>query len=177
MVGRIYYNRVTVFELERISTDAIPGALEKAERYRLLNEPLMAESICLDILEIDEENQQALVTLILALSDQFGHSAASELSRVRDLLRQLTDEYERTYYAGIIAERRATALLEQGGGRRGYVAYELYREAMGWYEKARTLAASGVDDPILRWNTCARLIRKYPHLRPAPEDPGEHMLE
>ncbi len=166
-----------MFELERISTDAIPGALKKAERYRLLNEPLMAESICLDILEIDENNQPALVTLILALSDQFGRSAPTELARVRDLLRRVTDEYERAYYAGIVAERRATALLEQGGGRRGYVGYDLYREAMGWYEKARTLAPAGVDDPILRWNTCARLIKKHPHVRPAPEDPGEHMLE
>ena len=40
-----------MFELERISIDAVPAALEKAERYRLLNEPLMAESICLDVLE------------------------------------------------------------------------------------------------------------------------------
>jgi len=166
-----------VFELERISTDAIPGALKKAERYRLLNEPLLAESICLDILEVEPGNQQALVTLILALSDQFVRSASSELSRVRDLLRQLADEYERAYYSGIVAERRATALLEQGGGRRGEVAYELYREAMGWYERARLLAPAGVDDPILRWNTCARLIGKYPHLRPAPKEPGEHMLE
>ena len=164
-------------ELKPLRKEAIPAALERAMRYRLLNESRAAESICLDILEVDEENQQALVTLILALSDQFGHSAASELSRVRDLLRQLADEYERAYYAGIVAERRATALLEEGGGRRGYVAYDLYREAMGWYEKARTLAPAGVDDPILRWNTCARLIKKYPHLRPEPNEPGEHMLE
>ena len=42
-----------VFELERISSEAVPGALEKAERYRLLNESLGAESICLDILPVD----------------------------------------------------------------------------------------------------------------------------
>ena len=166
-----------MFELERISKDAIPGALEKAERYRLLNEPLMAESICLDILEVDPENQRALVMLILALSDQFSSGNPSELARARELLPRLTAEYERAYYAGILAERRATALLEQGVGRRGYVAYDLYREAMNWYEQARKLAPADVDDPILRWNTCARLIKKHPHVRPAPEDTGEHMLE
>ncbi len=166
-----------MFELERISKQAIPGALAKAERYRLLNEPLMAESICLDILEIDPDNQAAIVTLILALSDQFSHAAPSELAKARDLLRRLTDEYDKAYYAGILAERRATALLEQGGGRRGHVAYELYREAMNWYEQARSLASSDNDDPILRRNTCARLIKKYPHVRPAPDDPAEHMLE
>ena len=33
------------FDLKSISTDAVPKALEKAERYRLLNEPSLAESI------------------------------------------------------------------------------------------------------------------------------------
>ncbi len=166
-----------MFELERISKQAIPGALEKAERYRLLNEPLMAESICLDILEVEPENQAAIVMLILALSDQFSSAAPSELAKARDLLRRLTDEYDQAYYAGILAERRATALLEQGGGQRGHVAYELYCEAMDWYQKARSLAPANHDDPILRWNTCARLIKKYPHVCPAPDDPTEHMLE
>ena len=35
------------------SKDAVPAALAKAERYRLLNEPGEAESICLDVLQID----------------------------------------------------------------------------------------------------------------------------
>ena len=34
-----------MFELKRLSTAAIPGALSKAERYRLLNEPEEAQSI------------------------------------------------------------------------------------------------------------------------------------
>ncbi len=166
-----------MFELERISMEAVPAALEKAERYRLLNEPLQAESICLDILAVDEENQKALVILLLALSDQFTSGNPSELAQTRALLPQLHDEYEREYYAGIISERRATALVEQGGGRRGYAAYNLYREAMDWYVKARKHAPHGVDDPTLRWNTCARLIDKHPHVRPAPDDPTELMLE
>ena len=40
-----------MFELKPLSQDAIPKALERADRYRLLNEPAEAESICLDILE------------------------------------------------------------------------------------------------------------------------------
>jgi hypothetical protein len=35
----------------------IPGALQKTEGYRLLNDPSAAESICLDILEVDPVNQ------------------------------------------------------------------------------------------------------------------------
>ena len=166
-----------MFELERISKESVPAALEKAERYRLLNEPLQAESICLDILEVDSENQKALIILLLALSDQFTSGNPSELAQARELLPRLHDAYERDYYAGILSERRATALVEQGGGQRGYAAYNLYREAMDWYEKARKLAPSDVDDSILRWNTCVRLIDKHPHVRPAPDDPTELMLE
>jgi hypothetical protein len=60
-----------MFQLKPLSRDAIPGALAKAERYRLLNEPGEAESICLDVLQIEPSNQDDLVTLILALTDQF----------------------------------------------------------------------------------------------------------
>jgi len=168
---------VTVFKLERISTGAVPAALDKAERYRLLNEPLQAESICLDVLEVDPTNQKALVTLILALSDQFTSGNPANLKEARERLAQLTSEYDRAYYAGLLAERRATALLEQGGGQRGYVAYELFREAMDWFQKARVIAPAGNDDAVLRWNTCARLIMKHPHVQPAPEDRAHHMLE
>ena len=59
-----------MFELKPLSKDAIAGALAKAERYRLLNEASEAESICLDVLNIDPANQDALVTLLLALTDQ-----------------------------------------------------------------------------------------------------------
>ena len=58
------------FELKPISHDSVTGALAKAERYRLLNEPNQAESICCDILEVEPDNQQALISLILALTDQ-----------------------------------------------------------------------------------------------------------
>ncbi|MGH9042039.1 MAG: hypothetical protein ACRDZ3_17605, partial [Acidimicrobiia bacterium] len=69
--------------LKRISKVAIPEALAKAERYRLLNEPNQAESICLDILEVDPKHQQALVTLILAMTDQFGTERARGAQDVR----------------------------------------------------------------------------------------------
>ena len=56
-----------MYELKPISREAIPRAIQKAERYRLLNQSWAAESICLDILEVDPENQQVLVMLVLAL--------------------------------------------------------------------------------------------------------------
>src|ERR1700761_6663064 len=99
--------------LKRLSKDAIPGAHEKAERYRLLNEPVQAESICLDILEVDPEDQRALVTLLLALTDQFGQRYRMSDVRPQDIIARLSSEYARKYYAGIVAERQANAVMDQ----------------------------------------------------------------
>ena len=65
-----------MFQLKPLSPEAVPAAIEKAMRYRLLNEPAEAESICLDVLEIDSTNQRALVILLLSITDQFGRRAA-----------------------------------------------------------------------------------------------------
>src|ERR1700719_3896644 len=96
-------------ELKQLSKEAIPAALEKAERYRLLNEPAEAESICLDVLKTDPENQQAIVTLLLAVSDRFSKGYGVSDTQARELLVRLKGDYERVYYAGILAERRAKA--------------------------------------------------------------------
>src|SRR5687768_15181480 len=53
--------------LKKMHADAVPAALKKAEHYRLLNEPMQAESICRDILEVDPGHKQAIITLVLAL--------------------------------------------------------------------------------------------------------------
>ena len=60
-----------MFDLKKIHIDAVAQALERAHFYRLLNEPGAAESICLDVLDIDPENQDGLVTLLLAITDRF----------------------------------------------------------------------------------------------------------
>ena len=45
-----------MFQLKPLSREAVPAALEKAVRYRLLNEPEQAESSCLDVLLVDPKN-------------------------------------------------------------------------------------------------------------------------
>src|SRR5438093_1326141 len=147
-----------MFELKPLSVDAIPAALEKAMRYRLLNEPAEAESICLDILRTDPENQEALAILVLALTDRFDKSYAVGDSEAREIVARLRNEYERAYYSGIICERRAKAYLHRGSGGSGVNAYEKLREAMHYYERAEALRPPGNDDALLRWNTCARII-------------------
>lgn len=156
-------------ELKPIREEAIPKALEKAERYRLLNEPAQAESICHDILRIDPTNQPALITLLLALTDQFDRGLPA--NQPKELLPRLHDEYERAYYAGIICERKARAQLNQGWPGARFVAYDLFYEAMGWYEKAEALRPPDNDDTTLRWNACVRTISDR-HLEPRAEEPS-----
>lgn len=149
-----------MFELKPLSRDAVPAALEKAMRYRLLNEPGEAESICHDVLAIDPNNQLALVTLLLAMTDRFGKSYSIGVVRIQEVLQRLNDSYERAYYAGIVEERRAKALLHQGGPGSGFDAYEFLREAMECYQKAEAIRPPGNDDALLRWNACVRIIRE-----------------
>ncbi len=143
-----------MFELKKLSPDAIPAALEKANRYRLLNEPGAAESIYLDVLEIDPDNQDALKNIVLAMSDRFGKDYAIGDARVTEYLMRIHGDYERTYYSGIMYERRAKATLAKGG----IGAYELFRQAMECFETAEAMRPAGNDDSILRWNGCARVI-------------------
>jgi hypothetical protein len=81
-------------DLKPISKAGIPAALQKAERYRLLNDPTAAESICLDILAVEPDNQQAIVMLVLAISDQLDTSEDA-VPRARAELSRLKDEYKR----------------------------------------------------------------------------------
>ncbi len=145
-------------ELKPLSKEAIPTALEKAERYRLLNEPAEAESICLDVLRADPENQAALITLLLAVTDRFGKGYGVSDTQAKELLSRVKGEYERAYYTGILAERRAKAKLAQGTPGSKYYAYDGFRDAMSWFEKAEAVRPPGNDDALLRWNTCARII-------------------
>jgi hypothetical protein len=158
-------------ELKPITREGIQAALQKAERYRLLNDSSAAESICLDVLEIDPENQPALVTLLLSITDQFGDELSDGVQRARDVLPRLKDDYKRAYYAGIICERRAKAQLHRSALGAADVAAEWFHEAMGWYERAEALRPAGNDEAILRWNTCVRLLGRHePSGRSAPRD-------
>ncbi len=166
-----------MFELKPISRDAIPRAIQKAERYRLLNQSWAAESICLDILEVDPDNQQVLTMLVLALTDVQGGVAQSGMKRAREILARIRDDYQRTYYSGMISERRGQVLLAQGGMGSGPMAYELLREAMDLYEKAEAIRPEGNDDSLLRWNTCARVLHANRHLAPGGDGGYEPSLE
>jgi len=165
-----------MFELKHLSREAVPKALERAERYRLLNEPGEAESICIDVLRVEPDNGQAIVMLLLALTDLFEEDRARALSRSRELLPRLADDYSRAYYAGIICERWAKASLKRSVPSSRDAAYQSFAEAMGWFEKAEALRPPGNDEALLRWNTCARILARH-ELAPSHEERTEHQLE
>jgi hypothetical protein len=154
------------YELKPLSLQAVPRALERADRYRLLNEPREAESICLDVLGADPGNQKALATLLLALTDQFARAPGIDVARARALLPQFREEHDRTYYAGVICERWAKARLAKG--ELGHVVRSWFEEAMTWYEKAEELRPAGNEDAILRWNACVRILTRDERLKVAP---------
>lgn len=165
-----------MFQLKPISRESVPSALEKAERYRLLNEPWLTESICSDVLDADPGNHKAVITLLLAITDQFNTSSIGDVDRAKRLLSSIPGGYEREYYSGIICERKAKSLLNSGRHESHFIAYDWLRDAMDHYEKAEAIRPAGNDDSILRWNTCARLVT-YHHLEQREEEYVEPPLE
>ncbi len=161
-----------MYELKPLSAEAIPAALSKAERYRLLNEPDQAESICEDILAADPGNREARVMLLLALTDQFPHADGQLVSRAQALVARLDSAYERAYFGGLVAERRARAILERGGPNRLPLAGDWLREAMQHYEAAEAGRPAGNDDARLRWNACARTLNARPELHASDHEPS-----
>ena len=101
-------------QLKSISKPGIPEAIAKAELYRYLNEPEEAESICRDILAVDENHQLARRMLGLAITDQFTGGATDRYAEVQSIFASLRDSYERNYYTGLLHERRAKAQLHSG---------------------------------------------------------------
>jgi hypothetical protein len=157
-------------ELKRLSTSAIPAALAKAERYRLLNEPEAAQSICEDVLAVDPANFDAVRTFILALTDTFPNHDGRSVTRALELVAKMPSEYERAYFAGIVAERRARALLLRSGQGRALPAGDLLREAMKQFERAEAVKPADNDDALLRWNACVRLLNRHPELAVIDEE-------
>ncbi len=159
-----------MFELKLLTREGIPAALEKALRYRMLNEPEQAESICQDVLRVDPDNQDAVIALILALTDRFGGPRPASPRAARELLPRLTGQYEREYYAGLIAEREGVAWWRSNRPLSGTSAHDCFRQAMAHYERAEAVRPPANDDALLRWNSCARMIADHPDIAPPPQE-------
>jgi hypothetical protein len=146
-------------QLMLISQEAIPGALAKAERYRLLNQPWQAESICRDVLTIEPTNEAALLLLVLSLTDQFEDGISAE--EALQIVKALPDEYQRAYYSGLTYERQAIATYRRDPDYRSRRrVYALFQNAMEFYRQAQANRPRDNDDSILRWNACVRFLER-----------------
>ena len=76
-----------MFTPKPLSPESLDAALAKAKQYRLLNEPMEAESISLDILEAKPDHQSALTMLLLAITDQFTDELSGNVTRASSDLR------------------------------------------------------------------------------------------
>jgi hypothetical protein len=166
-----------MFELKDLHRESIPNAVERAKHYRLLNDPWQAESICRDILKVDADNEDAILILLLSLTDQFG-TKTHKIPSTREsyeLAKRLGSKRNQLYYRGLIEEHLGKAALIRDTPRVKYIAYEHYRNAMDWYTDASKFEEEDNDESILRWNACVRAIRDF-KLESAPDVVHEHPL-
>lgn len=151
-------------KLMPLTAEAIPGAISKAERYRFLNEPWQAESICRDVLIIEPGNEPALILLVLSLTDQFEQGASAK--EALHIVETMANEYHRAYYSGLVYEREAIAQFRQHLDYRSRrEVYRLLQDAMEWYRKAQAIRPVNNDDAVLRWNTCVRFLQRHWNLQ------------
>ena len=143
--------------LKTISLDGVAAANAKAERYRFLNQPHEAESICLDVLAADPENQLALRNLGMAITDQFTGKPSDRYAEAERVLERLQDPYERLYYSGIMHERRAKTQLH--AGQMPHALLVIFEQALHSFEQAQTVSPPANDDAILHWNSCVRVLQ------------------
>ena len=166
-------------EPKPLPAEFIQQALDKANHYRLLNEPRLAESICLDVLAVDPGQQEALVVLVLAISDLLERRQNVGVRDARQYIERIEDKYKRAYYHGVVCERRGLTILRAARPLYRHYAYDWLMEALEHYADAEKLAPEGSGEVILRWNTICRIFDAYPKLGPMPDD-GPHsqgMLE
>ena len=148
-------------ELKPLSESAVEHAIEKARHYRLLNQPEQAESICHDVLQLQPENQDALIALALAKSDQLIDGNPAILDSARQVVAKLQRPYHQNYYDALLSERQAMALLKRKGKRSSLVALQFFNEALSKYEQAIQNKPPDEDEAILRWNFCTRMIDQH----------------
>jgi len=147
-------------QLKSISKSGIAEALAKVQHYRYLNQAEEAESICRDVLAVDPENQMALRLLGLTITGQFKGTLTDGFREAQSCFEKLSSPYERSYYMGILHERRAKAQM-----RAGHLAHSLlasFENALRCFEEAEKIRPAGNDDALLRWNRCVRLMQGVP---------------
>ncbi len=165
------------FEPKPISRESVPAALQKAERYRIINDPSLRGKHLPGRADGGPGEPAGAGDTAARHHRSISRRAHRGGAPARQILARLGDEYKRAYYAGIICERCAKAQMRPLAPGLGQNAYHWLREAMSWYEKAEKQRPARNDEAILRWNTCARILARHPELQPSSEEPVILSLE
>ncbi len=160
------------WELKALKARNLTAAVTLAKRYRDLNQPDEAESICRDILAVAPDNDEARRTLGLALTDRFPAAYVTLFDEACTTFDKLRSEYDRVYYTGIAWERYAKAQLEAGRVENAIHAFE---EAIRRFDRSDKLGSPDDPDSVLHYNRCVRALTTHPDIvrvseRPPPPD-------
>jgi hypothetical protein len=148
------------YVIKRIHPSGVEAALQKADKYRELNQPAEAESICRDVLAVAPDHQLALRVLGLALTDQFEPATGVRFAEAQEAFTRLHDPYARAFYGGLACERQAKVQLAAHFPITS--VRPLFDRALAGYAEAERLRPPGNDDAILRWNSCVRALKGVP---------------
>ncbi len=160
------------YGLKKLTHANLEAAIAKAAHYRDLNQPEEADSICRDVLAVDEAHQMAWKLLGLAITDRLGTGQVGLLEEAIAAFENLVDEYERVYHIGVAWERAAKAHAERNEAHSAVTSFE---HTLGLFQKAERLRPDS-PDPVLRWNRCVRLLSNNATLRAAMHAPREDEL-
>jgi tetratricopeptide (TPR) repeat protein len=162
------------WELKRLGARNLASAIALAKHYRDLNQPEEAESICRDVLDVAPDDEDALRTLGLALTDQFPVAWLTRFDEACAIFSKLRSDYERVYYTAVAWERYAKAQLAAG---RAHNAIHAFEEALQGFDQADALGSP--DDPaaVLHYNRCVRALTTNPALVSASMIPHEPKYE
>jgi len=141
--------------MRKLEEKNLSAAVSLAMHYRDLNQPEEAESICRDVLDVAPDNEAALRTLGLALTDRFLEDYLTLFDEACATFARLGSPYERVYYAGIAWERYGKAQLRAG---RAHNALHAYEEAIERFEEAERLGPRDEPAAILHYNHCVRAL-------------------
>ena len=89
----------------------------------------------------------------------------------------LNTDYCKSYYSGLLFERRAKYHFQQGVPGSGKIAYDWFLKAMQAFDKALAGCDPDNQDALLRWNSCARFINRHPEARDDESDHSETPLD
>ena len=163
-------------ELKLIAPKDVPQTIDMAAQCRLRGDDVVAESMCMDVLSQEPENQIALEVLLRIFADRIAVGDKSALADARHVLPKLGDPGTHAFCNALIYEAQARRLTSRSDLPAAAAAQELFSFAVEQFEQA----ADAAKDPLeshLRANACLRAMSMISAVGLPYDDPQEHAIE